>query len=86
MSRRLVLTSAFLVTAAAFADGPADNVVEKVRPVPPKGIAVPDDLRTELRAGCDELAKAIDGLRMSLARKPELLALLPDIEVFHKAV
>ena len=27
---------------AAFADGPADNIPEKVRPVPPPGIQVPD--------------------------------------------
>src|SRR5436309_15909055 len=34
------LLPAFLA-AVAFADGPADNMVDKVRPVPPAGIAVP---------------------------------------------
>ncbi|HEX4588351.1 MAG TPA: prolyl oligopeptidase family serine peptidase, partial [Gemmataceae bacterium] len=83
---RLPVISILLFTAGAFADGPADNDVTKVKPIPPKGIAVPADLRTELRAGCDELAKAIDGSRKSLAGKPDLLELLPDVEVYHKAV
>ena len=86
MLRRLAFASLVCLVAVAFADGPSDNVAEKVRPIPPKGIAVPAELRTELRAGCDELAKAIDGLRKSLAGNSDLLDLLPDVEVYHKAV
>jgi hypothetical protein len=86
MSTRLALPVALFVSAFAIADGPSDNVAEKARPVPPPGIAVPDDVRTELRAGCDELGKAIADLRTALAGKPDLLALLPDVEIYHKAI
>ena len=34
-----------LVAGSAWADGPGDNIVDKVRPVPPPGIKVPDDDR-----------------------------------------
>jgi hypothetical protein len=84
--RTAVMLGTVLLAAVAMADGPSDNIAEKVRPIPPKGIAVPDDVRAELRSGCDELAKVIDGLRTTLKSKPELLALLPDVEIFHKAV
>ncbi len=86
MVTRLSLLSALLFTAAAAAQNTADNDPEHVRPIPPPGIAVPENVRTELRAGCDELGKAIADLRKALAGKPDQLALLPDIEVFHKAV
>ena len=51
-----------------------------------KGIAVPDADRAELQAGLNQLAKEIDGLRTSLKSKAALLELLPDVEIFHKAV
>jgi len=35
---------------AARADGPADNVVDTVRPIPPPGIAVPEPDRVRLKA------------------------------------
>ena len=73
-----------LVTARA--DGPADNLPDKVRPVPPRGIAIADADRTALGAGVDELGRQIDALRESLRRKPDLLRLLPDVQVYHKAV
>ena len=86
MSTHFALLVNLLVAANLLTDGPADNVAEKVRRVPPPGIAVPENVRAELRSGCDELAKTIDGLRTTLADKPELIALLPDVEIYHKAV
>jgi hypothetical protein len=71
---------------AALADGPGDNLPDKVRPVPPPGIKVPNADRQELQAGLDELGRQIDALRASLKGKPALLDLLPDVEVYHKAV
>ena len=55
-------------------------------PVPPRGIAIPDADRAELQPGVDELGRQIDALRESLRRKPDLLRLLPDVQVYHKAV
>ena len=73
------LLSAFFLLAVAqvHADGPGDNLPDKVRPVPPPGIAVPEVERNELQAGIHELGKEIDGLRSALEAKPALLDLLP---------
>ena len=86
MSLRIAVVSVFLCVSAAFADGPTDNVPENFRPVPPKGIAVPDNLRAELRAGADELGRAIEELRTNLKDNPSWLELLPDVEIYYKAV
>ncbi|HEY1174109.1 MAG TPA: prolyl oligopeptidase family serine peptidase [Verrucomicrobiae bacterium] len=75
---------AALLTAQA--DGPADNIETNVRRVPPIGIQVPDKDRQEIQQGLDTLAKEIDGTKQALAKKPELLALLPDVQIYHKAV
>src|SRR5262245_45889070 len=72
--------------APARGDGPADNRPDNVRPIPPKGIAISDADRVELRAGIDELSRQIESLRESLRRKPDLLRLLPDVQVYRKAV
>lgn len=71
-----------LLSTCLLADGPAD----KVRPIPPPGIAVPEEVRTDLVGRVERLSAELDGLRRSLADKPASLALLPDIEIFHKAV
>ena len=74
-----------LFAVSAFADGPADNVPDKVRRVPPPGIQIPDADRAELQAGVDALGREIDTLRASLGNS-SLADLLPDVQVFHKAV
>jgi len=68
------------------ADGPADNLPDKVRRVPPPGIKIPDADRAQLMTDVAALGKEIDDLRAALAAKPELIDLLPDVQVFHKAV
>src|SRR5688572_9178629 len=76
----------FLCSTGVRGDGLADNVPEKVRPVPPPGIAIPEADRAELRAGVAELGKEIDALRAELKSKPAMLELLPDVQIFHNAV
>jgi hypothetical protein len=49
--------------------------------VPPPGIAIAEKDRAELRAGADALAQEINLLRPSRQRE-----LLPDVEIYHKAV
>ena len=49
--------------------------------VPPPGIAITEKERAALRAGADALAKEILALRS--AKRSDLL---PDVEIFHKAV
>jgi len=68
------------------ADGPADNQVDKVRPVPPPGVAIPDDARRELSDRVAQLGGNIETLRGELAKKPSMLGRLPDVQIFHKAV
>ena len=87
MSFRRLLPLLFLATTSLVrADGPADNVVDRVRPIPPKGIALSDADRSALQAGVEELGKEIDALRDALKRKPDLLRLLPDVQIYHNAV
>lgn len=56
------------------------------RMTPPAGIAIPDAARQELTTGTTELRAAIDALRREAKSLPQLDALLPDVEIFHKAV
>jgi predicted esterase len=88
----LALTvSAFAQTQPAAADpdanapasSPAQNRAQKQ--FPPKGVEIPEKDRAELTAGAAELGKEIAALK-SATLKPEVSALLPDVEVFHKAV
>ncbi len=68
------------------ADGPADNLPDQVRRVPPPGIALPAADRAELETGVAELGREIDALRAALKNKPALLDLLPDVQIYHNAV
>ncbi len=49
--------------------------------VPPPGLAIAEKDRTELRSGADALAREIVSLRSS-----PMVELLPDVEIYHKAV
>ncbi|MBM4156260.1 MAG: hypothetical protein FJ221_14715 [Lentisphaerae bacterium] len=82
--KNLLPSGLVLATAlASLADGPADNVAEKVRPIPPPGIAVPEKDRADLQAGLDALGREIEALRAASPKRSELL---PDVEILHKAV
>jgi hypothetical protein len=87
MLRRALLAFAAvsLFTVPAIADGPADNIPDKVRRVPPPGIKIPDADRADLQAGVDALGKEIESLRTSLSNT-HFAEFLPDVQVFHKAV
>jgi dienelactone hydrolase len=71
---------------AARADGPRDNLVDIVRPIPPRGINVDKAVADQMRADLATLGKQIDGLQSALKDKPALLDLLPDVSIYHKAV
>jgi hypothetical protein len=82
--------SAFLIivatASASPADGPGDNLVDKVRPVPPPGIAVPPNDAAELKNSLAQLGREIDSLRLQLQAKSDLLDLLPDVQIYFNAV
>jgi dienelactone hydrolase len=68
----------------ALADGPADNIPENVRRIPKLGVEVPAEKRADLEARLKELRAVIDDLRKR--NNPKINDLLPDVEIFHKAV
>lgn len=77
----------FLCFAAAVqADGPSDNLPDKVRRVPPAGVKISETVRADLTEGTTRLGEEIERLRMELKTKPALLSLLPDAQIYHKAV
>lgn len=54
--------------------------------MPPPGIEIPADIRKTLQADVDHLGKEIEQLKVALKGKPALLNLLPDVQIFHRAV
>lgn len=64
----------------------AENRFENVKAVPPPGIAIPQTDRDELEKGVSELGQQLKSLRAELSGKPALVDLLPDVEIYHKAV
>lgn len=75
-----------LFSATLLADGPSDNLPDKVRRVPPPGISIGEADRTELRQGVTELGGLIEALSTEVKGKATLLELLPDVQIFHNAV
>lgn len=84
MNARLLLLP-LLLPLAALADGPADNIAENVRRIPPPGVAIPEDARQFLTAEVTRFGAAIEAARAELKDKPAL-TFLPDVLIFHKAV
>lgn len=73
-----------LLSASTRADGPADNKVENVRRIPKLGVEPSAEKAAALREGLKQLRDRINQVR-SLGRQ-DLNDLLPDVEIFHKAV
>lgn len=73
---------------SALADGAADNLTDNVRRQPPPGVKIYDDvIWKSLTDETARLAAAIEAARAELAgKKSPLLAFLPDVQIFHKAV
>jgi pimeloyl-ACP methyl ester carboxylesterase len=87
MRARWFFTMAFsFLSSAARGDGPADNAPDKVRQVPPKGIVLATADRADLSSGLDKLSQEIADLRRNLKLRPDLLRLLPDVEIYESAV
>lgn len=58
---------------------------QPVRPIPPPGIDVPEQDAKQLAEGIQQLGGQIEILRKKLKNKPRHLALLSDVEIFHKS-
>ncbi len=67
---------------------PAQTPPPPAKRLPPAGIAIPATARTELTAGAAALRADLDALTAELRApgKAHLATLLPDLEIYHKAV
>jgi hypothetical protein len=54
--------------------------------VPPPGLPITSTARTELEGQVQQLGAELDSLRTALEKGRPFLELLPDVEIFHKAV
>src|SRR5437773_183221 len=86
MCASAALAAVFCFILVARADGPSDNLPDQVRRIPPPGIKIADTDRAELEAGVADLGKEIATLAGELKGTPVLLDLLPDVQIYHKAV
>ncbi len=82
-------TIVFTLTAALFpallvADGPADNIPEKVRKIPALGVEVPETQKQQLQQGLAKLQTSLDQLKKS--KDARIKSLIPDVEIYHRAV
>ena len=68
------------------ADGPADNAADKVRRVPPPGIALPQAVQDELGAGVQRLGVDLTAAKERWAQNPLRLRQWADVAVLHKSV
>lgn len=83
--RRLCL-GLMLLHLSARADGPADNIPDKVRPVPPPGIQIAEEVRAELSTESAQLGADLNTLREELGKRPTLRNRWADAAIFQKAV
>jgi pimeloyl-ACP methyl ester carboxylesterase len=67
-------------------DGPRDNLPTQVRPIPPVGNDLDPADRDSLQADLDALGRRIDNLQKKWEGRPDLLAYLPDVQIFYNAV
>lgn len=67
-------------------DGPKDNLPDQVRPIPPPGIAIPETDRLAFEKGLKSLSGELVFLKDAAAKKPFIEPLIPDVEVYHKAL
>lgn len=83
--RRSLLLGVLLLTPLSFAgaDGPADNT-DQVRRIPKLGVDVPEADQKELTEGLAALQAKIETLKAT--KSPQVLNLLPDVVIFHRAV
>jgi len=81
MRLALAAVTILMTSPVVMADGPRDNIPGDVRPIPPPGIEVSD---RQLQDDLAELGARIERLR--LRRDARTPMLLPDVEIFHRAV
>jgi len=82
-SRRAKLIS--LGMALLFLGG-MEGAAQRVRPIPPPGQEIAEADRREIETRAVNLAEKINLLRARWEKSGEMRALIPEVEIFHKAV
>lgn len=81
----IALALCLLISADfVLADGPADNIPDKVRRIPALGVEVPEAKKAELQQGLSKLKASLDQLKHS--KDARIKSLIPDVEIYHRAV
>ncbi len=83
MRTALIVCVTFCVTAAALADGPADNIPANARRVPKLGVEVPAERRAQLEEQLTAFEKRITNLKQR--NDVQTRELLPDVFIYYKA-
>ncbi|HEV8608373.1 MAG TPA: prolyl oligopeptidase family serine peptidase [Tepidisphaeraceae bacterium] len=86
MRKFWMMVAVFVLACGVRADGPGDNVVGNVRAIPPVPKMMTAGDRADVEAGVKALGEEIGKLREELKGKTELLALLPDVEIYYDAL
>ena len=83
-----LVTLVFSSSASSFYKNEQDSsdLVEKSPLVPSVGINIPENIYRSLEQKSEIFSKKIDQLRIQHKKNPALLQLIPDVEVFHKAI
>jgi hypothetical protein len=84
MTPRILLVLLMSLSMGLCADPPMPGLANPR--MPPVGIAVPPGIKADLEKGVTDLGRAIEDLKIMLKSRPELLELLPDVQIYHNAV
>jgi hypothetical protein len=82
----IVVVGLTLVGLRAFGDGPADNIPDKVRRIPPVGISLTEPDRGALTDRANALGKELAAFRDGSAKDSKFAARWPDVQVYLSAV
>src|ERR1035438_3057696 len=84
MTPRILLILLMSLSMGLCADPPMPG---RANPrMPPVGITLPTGIKAGLEKGVSDLGQAIEDLKIRLKPKPELIEMLPDVQIYHNAV
>ena len=86
MQKQFLAISFALLFAHSICAGEAFDDPLKARRIPPPGAALKPEDRAVLEKGVEALGKDIAALKDELKDKPQLLELLPDVQIYFNAI
>ncbi|GAB4135197.1 MAG: prolyl oligopeptidase family serine peptidase [Planctomycetaceae bacterium] len=83
-TKPLALFLSLLISATTLADGPKDNIPDKVRQIPRMGVEPTQAEKAELEKGLSQLKNLLTQLNRKKDKPTRTL--IPDIEIYYRAV